>query len=221
MTNLPQGLRQAGPTGAVQHVYRAPNPNEVYFLPDAANAAIPLDIREQFQTDSQGRVLFFTAPPVPADESRVPKLKHSAKYLAFKAQESLKRKSKELDEDASAGAEKSPLPTDEETPEQEALSGIAWPGTVPQDVWVEKFNHQMEELLIQDYKTLFPNDSEWKQALLAGLENIRGKIVENMHKKAKLQEEQREAGDAESKIFGLTNLMDYKPPNEQLEWGKK
>ncbi|KAF2641506.1 Bromodomain-containing protein [Massarina eburnea CBS 473.64] len=67
--------------------YKAPQPVEVYTLPDHANASIPADIREQFHRDDQGRVLFFTAPPV--NTSRiVPKegqaLGHSASFLAAK-----------------------------------------------------------------------------------------------------------------------------------------
>jgi chromatin structure-remodeling complex subunit RSC1/2 len=44
--------------------YKAPQPIETWSLHDAANNNIPPDIREQFLTDDQGRVLFFTAPPV-------------------------------------------------------------------------------------------------------------------------------------------------------------
>lgn len=61
---------------------------EVYHLNDAANASIPPDIRAQFHTDAQGRVLFFTAPPLdeagPVEEMK--NLGHSARYLAAKAE---------------------------------------------------------------------------------------------------------------------------------------
>lgn len=56
---------------------------------DAANAAIPADIREQFQRDEQGRILFFTAPPVDVKALRTEKgegLGHSVEYLAGKTQ---------------------------------------------------------------------------------------------------------------------------------------
>lgn len=75
--------------------YKAPQPIEVWSLNDAANAAIPADIREQFQQDEQGRVLFFTAPPLDTkalarrpstkEEAEEP-LGHSVEYLAKKAE---------------------------------------------------------------------------------------------------------------------------------------
>jgi chromatin structure-remodeling complex subunit RSC1/2 len=68
--------------------YKAPPPVEVYILNDQANASIPQDIREQFQRDEKGRVLFFTAPPLNVSQpltkdGRV--LGHSAAYLAARA----------------------------------------------------------------------------------------------------------------------------------------
>ncbi|MBE7181701.1 MAG: hypothetical protein INR71_10940, partial [Terriglobus roseus] len=94
-----------GGPGAGSRGYNAPQPPEVYCLSDAANASIPEDIRKQFHCDDQGRVLFFTAPPVEvggpssmslstgderkADDRRAPreelKLGHSVRYLAARA----------------------------------------------------------------------------------------------------------------------------------------
>jgi chromatin structure-remodeling complex subunit RSC1/2 len=95
-----QPLVQQAPVG-----YKAPQPVEVYILPDHANASIPADIREQFQRDEQGRVLFFTAPPV--NSSRiVPKegqaLGHSARYLALKAKRDAQRAAKRKSDEANA-----------------------------------------------------------------------------------------------------------------------
>jgi chromatin structure-remodeling complex subunit RSC1/2 len=68
--------------GAPGYSYNPPKPAEVYHLSDALNLAIPADIREQFQTDDQGRVLFFTTPPL--DPLNIVKpgqiLGHSEKY---------------------------------------------------------------------------------------------------------------------------------------------
>lgn len=64
--------------------YQAPQPVEVYHLPDAVNNGIPPDIRSQFQCDDFGRLLFFTTPPVDVrpTEKEGAGLAHSAKYLA-------------------------------------------------------------------------------------------------------------------------------------------
>ena len=71
--------------------YKTPQPIEVWSLNDAANAAIPQDIREQFQCDEEGRVLFFTAPPIDTETLATSEVKsdlplgHSVSYLAAKA----------------------------------------------------------------------------------------------------------------------------------------
>ena len=81
--------------------YRDPPPIEVYTLPDQANLSIPPEIREQYQRDAFGRVLFFTAPPLAAPEPKSTSLLgHSVRYLAAKArwQDDLSRKRKERDE---------------------------------------------------------------------------------------------------------------------------
>ncbi|KAI5247136.1 hypothetical protein E4T42_06084 [Aureobasidium subglaciale] len=68
--------------------YRDPAPVEVWTLPDAANASIPPELRNMYQTDDQGRMLFFSTPPVQlADEPNDPNknLGHSLAYMAEKS----------------------------------------------------------------------------------------------------------------------------------------
>ncbi|KAK5126249.1 hypothetical protein LTR85_010484 [Meristemomyces frigidus] len=81
--------------------YRDPPPIEVYILPDQANLSIPTEVREQYQRDELGRVLFFTAPPVATETANIAAGGHSIRYLAEKARrkETLekKRKQRELD----------------------------------------------------------------------------------------------------------------------------
>lgn len=93
--------------------YKAPQPVEVYVLNDHANASIPQDIREQFQRDEKGRVLFFTAPPLNVDQPLTKEgraLGHSARYLAAKAKKdamrAAKRKAEEADVQLHEQAEK-------------------------------------------------------------------------------------------------------------------
>jgi chromatin structure-remodeling complex subunit RSC1/2 len=69
--------------------YNPPRSVEVYTLDDAIDARIPLEIRQQFQRDEQGRVLFFTQPPLdrahPGLSSESAGLGHSIRYLADRA----------------------------------------------------------------------------------------------------------------------------------------
>lgn len=85
--------------------YKAPQPVEVYILNDHANASIPPEIREQFQRDEHGRVLFFTAPPInvePVVHRPGRALGHSAQYLADKAKRDAKIAAKRKAEAANA-----------------------------------------------------------------------------------------------------------------------
>jgi len=102
----PTANRTGIPPGAG---YNPPRAVEVYHLSDTANLSIPEDIREQFQRDEPGRVLFFTTPPLDTlpPYKKGAAIGHSAKYMAEKIRraEALSEKRKregvlELEEDA-------------------------------------------------------------------------------------------------------------------------
>ncbi|KAH5253438.1 hypothetical protein HBI72_143050 [Parastagonospora nodorum] len=87
-----QPYTQQPPSG-----YKVPQAVEVFVLSDHANLSIPQEVREQFQRDEKGRVLFFTAPPLNVDppltkEGRA--LGHSVRYLAAKAKKDAMRAAK-------------------------------------------------------------------------------------------------------------------------------
>ncbi|KAI9830258.1 MAG: hypothetical protein M1819_005785 [Sarea resinae] len=77
------GSRTNVPAG---NPYNPPKPVEMYHLSDAANQAIPEDIRNQFHQDEHGHVLFSDKPPLdvlkPVKEGMA--LGHSPGYLAEK-----------------------------------------------------------------------------------------------------------------------------------------
>ena len=77
--------------------YRVPPACEVYTLPDAANLSIPAEVREQYQRDEYGRVLFFTTPPISAKLPEGLAAGHSVRYLAEKARrkDAVEKKRKE------------------------------------------------------------------------------------------------------------------------------
>ncbi|KAL8808433.1 MAG: hypothetical protein Q9200_004266 [Gallowayella weberi] len=80
-------------------------PHEIYRLSEQANAQIPEEIRQQYQQDEHGNVLFFTAPPVdvlpPTKEGSA--VGHTARYLAEKLRQRIalkeQRKAEGLPED--------------------------------------------------------------------------------------------------------------------------
>lgn len=90
----PGSTRQS--MGGSNNAYNPPKAIEIYHLPEAANAAIPYDIRSQFHRDDQGHILFFTTPPLdvaPPENG----LGHSISYLADKSRrrDAVMRKRKE------------------------------------------------------------------------------------------------------------------------------
>ena len=58
----------------------------VFHLPENANQAIPEEIRNEFQQDAQGHILWWDAPPIDTLPPVKPKsaISHTAKYLADK-----------------------------------------------------------------------------------------------------------------------------------------
>ncbi|KEQ69282.1 hypothetical protein M436DRAFT_56500 [Aureobasidium namibiae CBS 147.97] len=84
----PPAIPPAPSASQTRSSYRDPAPIEVWTLPDSANASIPPEIRNMYQTDDQGRILFFPTPPVQlADEPNDPNknLGHSLHYMAEKS----------------------------------------------------------------------------------------------------------------------------------------
>lgn len=80
--------------------YRDPPAIETYILPDQANLSIPPEIRERYQRDELGRVIFFTAPPVIPAAPTGSAQAHSVRYLAAKARRDAARGQKRSAEDA-------------------------------------------------------------------------------------------------------------------------
>lgn len=90
--------------------YNPPKPAEVFHLNEAVHGPIPEEVRQQFQTDEHGRVLFFTAPPLdplpPVQPGQA--LGHSLKFLAAKSrrQALIKRKHEDIQRLAEESARK-------------------------------------------------------------------------------------------------------------------
>lgn len=92
------------------NIYNPPRPPEVYTLPDSINDALYEQIRQNFQQDSAGRVLFFAGPPLDRPINRVsPRHEgagHSVKYLAGRngwlADREMKRRRRNTSPDATS-----------------------------------------------------------------------------------------------------------------------
>ncbi|KAK3348119.1 hypothetical protein B0H65DRAFT_508072 [Neurospora tetraspora] len=102
----PTMQQQLAPGPAAGNAYNAPRAPEVYTLAENIDSEIPEEVKKQFQTDDQGRVLFFTAPPLNRASIRnggvaeqYAGLGHSVHWESIKAlKEERRRKRKERDE---------------------------------------------------------------------------------------------------------------------------
>jgi chromatin structure-remodeling complex subunit RSC1/2 len=96
-------LPTPGNTMPPGNMYNPPRPPEVYTLPDNLNDVFPDEVRQSFQHDSAGRILFFTAPPLDRLHKGVSNesagLGHSIKYLAGKQQWLANRETKRKQRD--------------------------------------------------------------------------------------------------------------------------
>ena len=104
-------MAQTGQPGG-NNMYNPPRPAEVYSLPENLDDAIPGSVRENFQTDAQGHVIFFTSPPLDRTQKTgvAPSsaaLGHSVKYLAGRKEWLTEREKKRKDRDE-RGAPESP-----------------------------------------------------------------------------------------------------------------
>jgi chromatin structure-remodeling complex subunit RSC1/2 len=89
------------------NAYNPPRPPEVYALPDNINDTLPKELRQTFQHDSAGRVLFFTAPPLERSHKGISHesagLGHSVKYLAGRKEWLAEREKKRKERDENIG----------------------------------------------------------------------------------------------------------------------
>lgn len=181
--------------------------NDIWMLSEHANAAIPPEIREEFQCDEKGHVLFFTTPPV--DTTQPPKsgapIGHTAKYLANKLRQKIaireKRKAAGLPEE---GEDPDSLPVSKkvktstlkvETSEEFHQEVI----TLRQkalDVWIKQMDTGTETI----YKAAY--GEEWKAA--------------NEHQKERLAKTQ---ADSRNKAARIRASEAKRQERQKVSWG--
>ncbi|KAF2730457.1 Bromodomain-containing protein [Polyplosphaeria fusca] len=182
-----QPLQQA-PVG-----YKAPQPVEVYVLADHANASIPPEIRQQFQRDEQGRVLFFTTPPV-NEERMVSKpgaaLGHSARYLVAKQKRDELRAAKRKALESTA-TQREEAAKKAKVEHEAALNKRIAEVSVKA---LEALEDQLAAATVRDMKALFP-DGKFEAGLekqLTHLANVQEAVMSgNREHEGRISKEQR------------------------------
>jgi chromatin structure-remodeling complex subunit RSC1/2 len=171
--------------------YKAPQPVEVYILNDHANASIPPEIREQFQRDEQGRVLFFTAPPVvpPEEQKEGMALGHSARYLAAKAEREALRAAKRKAEEASAPQREAQAKKAKLEAEKQFQKDVA---ALKQKAF-KVLEEQLARVTVREFEAMYADKKEAAKALEKQLDHLaevqKAAIAKNEEREKKLREE--------------------------------
>ncbi|KAF1808490.1 Bromodomain-containing protein [Eremomyces bilateralis CBS 781.70] len=176
------------PSGQGHLGYKAPT-IDVYHLDDRANSSVPPEIRKQFHTDRQGRILFYAAPPAQTEPTDGVKgihggkiLGHGARYLAAKAEREKKLLAKRKLE--GSNGQGSPPNKKNRTGSNEA-DGDRWSKDV-QDLMNQAlglWGQQILDGMISDMKHRY-GESRWQGGLqeelsrVAGLQEKRMELVE-------------------------------------------
>lgn len=149
----------ATPHASAANAYNPPRAPEVYTLSDAANSAIPADIRAQFHKDEYGHVIFYTAPPLAVDTlpEEAQTLGHSLRYLADKA-----RHEEELEKKRKARAAQLEIEASEKIKRMKANNESKVEMALRQNVKaLSSWTEQMEEGTDEMYKQMYGEN--WKE----------------------------------------------------------
>lgn len=185
--------------------YKTPQPVEVYHLNDQANQSIPPDIRAQFHQDEQGRVLFFTAPPLdpPTPVKEGAALGHSARYLAAKAKrEALLAEKRKQDEAQLAERAEAAKRANVEN-EKRFVDSVKDLGVKA----LETLEAQLAEATRKEFEGLFAQDVE--KGMAAELERL-AKVQKDAGTRVKevMRRREREAKEESLPIRGMTVLLE-------------
>lgn len=154
---------------------------EAYVLSDPANASIPKDIRDQFPTDDNGRLLFFTQPPLDtqhivsgsSEAEKGQPLQHSEKYMKALAVRKRKiteqhRESIDIDsQGATLSNSKHARTTDTHKSSMSTVSTELPPGKITERA-TTLLTQKMKQATYKEYQDRYGD--EWRRFLIADLD---------------------------------------------------
>ena len=179
-------------------------------LDHAPNAAIPEDIRKQFQQNEDGRVLFFSTTPQEKYQSLQPgaAVGHSVKYIAAKLRRQLLEKKRKAEEEQklleNAGTKR--MKMDEE--------GKTFQKSVKEmtDNALMALIKQMDEGTDQIWKSIYGND--WEAGKAMEMQRLHERQMEAAKNEAELADSKRKRAESEKIVMKRDAgpyLDDYDP----------
>ena len=96
------------PNASSPNMYNPPRAPEVYTLAEDVDASIPKEVKEQFHCDDNGRLLWFTSPPIynQGRSSEVASLRNTVSHIADIRDVRAERRAKRLARDEALAAER-------------------------------------------------------------------------------------------------------------------
>ncbi|KAI4143340.1 MAG: hypothetical protein L6R39_004604 [Caloplaca ligustica] len=195
----PQPYRATAIPGTTENSAR---PYEVFRLSEQANAQVPKEVRQLYQQDEHGNVLFFTTPPVdvlpPTKEGSA--LGHTARYLAEKLRRKMALKEKRKAEG---------LPEDYEEPKAKKVAPVIDGELVGQvnemrDKALKLMVEQMQDGTEGIYKTL--HGADWEEGAMFEAQRTRQRQLEARRKQAALEETERRRKENETVSLAGTGV---------------
>ena len=182
---------------------------EVFHLPENANQLIPEDVRNQFQQDANGHVLFWTTPPVDTLSPVKPKsaIAHTARYLADKIRAKRAVREKRKVESLPAEDCEQPQPAAKKAKQEggDALQDQI-EGLTVKAIW--KWNDQMQRSTDNNYKSLY--GVHWEEGKKIELEKLAKLQADERQRQADLKEKEDRRSDWEKCYAAVTDPKIYK-----------
>lgn len=234
--NTPVNYGRPAPTPVQATQYNQQQSNgmsrgtEAYVLSDSANASIPKEIRDQFPTDDQGRLLFFTQPPLDtrhivtgsAQTEKAQPLQHSEQYmktLAIRKRKLAEQRTEGMDVDSgddTASAKSKQVKMDDD----DAKATLSQNLDIPQEQIKQRATAllaaQAKNAIYHDYETNY--DGEWREILLADLD-YQALCHQMAVEKQQLASEQRKAFN-ESHLGKLNGQYGVNAQGYITDWRK-
>jgi chromatin structure-remodeling complex subunit RSC1/2 len=166
-------------------------PQEVFHLPENANQAIPEHVRNQFQQDANGHILFFTSPPVDTMPPFKPKsrLQHSARYLADKIRAKKARREQGIADGLPAEDDEQPQPAAKKA--KQSQDGNSQPHVGDMIVKaLSVWNDQMQAGTDRIYQSLY--GEHWETGKIIELEKLARMQAQHKTEQAELEQKRKE-----------------------------
>lgn len=185
--NTPMNYGRPAPTAVQAMQYNSQQTNgsargtEAYVLSDSANASIPKEIRDQFPTDDQGRLLFFTQPPLDArhivtgstQTEKAKPLQHSEQYMKALAIRKRKLEERRLDGETKNEDDRDSTKSKQaKRSDTDVSSTFAHQLDIPPEQIKERatalLTEQVKNATYHEYQQTY--DDDWREVLLADLD---------------------------------------------------